>query len=280
MKVALDFAPGLHGHFLEYVCNRYIFKVPFTKQNIFQSSGACHPINVDSVYQKNKIVIQGHYSSFNLQYPADTTQIIFVKHNSIFDLILLTNMFYRCHPNSINVDDFNVDVIKSLQLDLMFNDVATDQQLRNNWYSKLTERHFEMTEKKQLTNLETYNFDYGSFFQLDQFLLELKKVADFLGNTFVFDKSLVVLWKEFISYNQGYQLYNNGNYLFDQIVSNNSSSIGTDWKLQAYLNYKISSTFKLYDHPDLFKKEEYPSNTKQIYELIMCHVENYDKKFG
>ena len=56
IKLALDFAPGLHGHFLEYVCNRYIFKVPYEKNTVFQSTGACHTINTDSEYQKNKVV--------------------------------------------------------------------------------------------------------------------------------------------------------------------------------------------------------------------------------
>jgi len=137
------------------------------------------------------------------------------------------------------------------------------------------ERHFEQTEKKYSTDLPTFDFDYASFFSLDRFLLELKKVADFLNNNFVFDKSLVSLWKEFIELNQGYQLFLQGNQVFNQIVSGQSFPIETDWKMQAYLNYKISTTFKLYNHPDLFQKEDYPTDAKQIYELIIDH-----QKFG
>ena len=58
--MAIDFAPGLHGHFLEYVINRYIFGVTCDVDSIFQSSGAVHAINVDSDYQKNKIANRGH----------------------------------------------------------------------------------------------------------------------------------------------------------------------------------------------------------------------------
>lgn len=279
-KVALDFAPGAHGHFLEYVCNRYIFKVPCSNHTIFQTSGSVHPINIDLEYQKHKIVHRGHYSSFEHEYTVDTTDIIFVKHNPTLDIILLTNIFNRCHPNSVNAADFNTDDIKSLHIDLMFNSGSTTLLLRNNWYAKLIERHFEHSDKKYSTNLPTFDFDYASFFSLDQFLLELRKVADFLNSTFVFDKTLVSLWQEFIKRNQGYQLYLQGNQVFNQLVAGESFPIESDWQLHAYLNYKISTIFKLYDHPDLFEAEQYPNNTKQIYELIMDHIENYDKTFG
>jgi hypothetical protein len=280
IKVALDFAPGLHGHFLEYVCNRYIFKVPYSNNTIFQESGSAHPINIDLEYQKYKIVHCGHYSSFEHEYPVDTTNIIFVKHNPTLDLILLTNIFHRCHPDSIHTDSFNINDIKSLQIDLMFNSGSTATALRTNWHTKLTERHFEHPDKKCFTNLPTFDFDYTSFFSLDRFLLELKKVADFLNTTFVFDKMLVSLWQEFIDRNQGYQLFLHGNRVFNQIASGESFPIKSNWQLHAYLNYKISTIFKLYDHPDLFEAEQYPTDTKQIYKLIIDHIENYDKKFG
>jgi hypothetical protein len=279
IKVALDFAPGLHGHFLEYVCNRYIFKVPYSNNNVFQESGSAHPINVDSEYQKHKIVHRGHYSSFEHEYPVDTTDIIFVKHDPALDLILLTNIFHRCHSDSTKTDSFNTDDIKSLHIDLMFNSESTAMALRNNWYTKLMEHHFEHPNKKYSTNLPTFDFDYASFFSLDQFLLELKKVADFLNSTFVFDKTLCKLWQEFIERNRGYQLYLQGNQVFNQIAAGESFPIESDWQLHAYLNYKISTIFKLYDHPDLFEAEQYPTDTKQIYKLIIDHIENYDNKF-
>ena len=79
IQVALDFAPGLHGHFLELVLNKYVYKVPFNGTNIFQSSGAVHAINVDQEYQRLKIVHQSHFSSFNKKYPETTEKVVFVK---------------------------------------------------------------------------------------------------------------------------------------------------------------------------------------------------------
>ena len=247
IKVVIDFAPGLHGHFLEYVCNRYIFKVGLTKTNIFQSSGALHPINTDIDYQKNKIVHCGHYSAFDYKYPNDTSHVIFVKHNSIYDIVLLTNIYYRCHPEAINIDDFDINkIIKTHESVMGF--ATSPAEFKCNWYSKLMERHFDHTEKQHKNDLPKFVFDYSSFFELDRFLLEIKKTARFLNCTFVYNESLAELWYEFMRRNQGYQIYHTTNEIFKQIVSNVDAPIPDDWKIHAFLNYKLSTIFDLYDN--------------------------------
>jgi hypothetical protein len=275
IKVALDFYPGLHGHFLEYVCNRYIFKVPYNKGQLFQSSGAVHTINTDIEYQKNKIVHRGHYSSFNNLYPDNTSHIIFIKHNPIYDVVLLTNIFYRCHVDAIKVDDFNVDEITKMHTAMM-TDSSDLVEPKHNWYAKLMEKHFELVDKQPTADLPTFYFDYCNFFKLDSFLLELKKVAKFLNNTFSYDDSLAKLWSEFIDRNQGYQLYCTSDELFTKIVSNIDTAIPDDWKIHAYLNYKLSTIFDLYDVPALFGSEPYPSRTQKIYQIVKSHVDNFD----
>ena len=278
IKVALDFAPGLHGHFLEYICNRYIFRVPYTKDTIFQSSGAAHTINTDSEYQKNKVVGRGHYSSFDHQYPKDTTHVLFVKHNSIYDIILLTNIFYRCHNDCINVDDFNINEITKTHQELM-GPGSSSAEFKCNWYAKLMERHFSATEKQHTTDLPIFEFDYSSFFELDRFLLEIKKTARFLDHTFSYDDSLAKLWVEFMDRNQGYQTYQTANQLFIQIVSNVDAPIPDDWKIYAYLNYKLSTTFDLYDTPELFGLDTYPSSTKEVYQIVKFYIDNFDNLY-
>ena len=278
MKVALDFAPGLHGHFLEYVCNRYIFKTPYTKDTIFQSSGAVHTINTDAEYKKNKVVYGGHYSSFDYRFPRETTHILFIKHDPAYDIILLTNVFYRCHPDSINVDDFNVNETTKMHTSLMGN-LTNPTELKCNWYNKLMERHFEHASKVPLSDLPIFYFDYSSFFELDRFLLELKKIAKFLNYTFSYDESLAKLWFKFIDINQGYHLYQTANQIFTQIVSNTDNPIPDDWKIHAYLNYKFSTIFDLHDNPALFSLQNYSTSTKEVYQIIKSHIDNFDNLF-
>lgn len=273
----LDFAPGLHGHFLEYVINKYIFLVEPQVDSIFQSSGACHPINTDQAYQEDKLITQGHFSSFGLLYPSTVQKIVFVEHDADLDFILLVNMYYRCHPDSINTQDFNIKEITQLQESFMF--AGSDHDLKNNWYSKLIEHRFEHAHAQPSGVLPVYRFKYKSFFDLYEFLLELSTTADFLEHTFNFDTSLVELWKEFIDRNQGHALWTQGNTLFENIVSGADTKIENDWKLHAYLNYKISQVFKLYDHPRLFGAEKYPATTREIFDIVVDHLQDRDQRW-
>lgn len=276
MKIALDFAPGLHGHFLELITNRYIYDVPFNGEHIFQSSGAVHAINVDSEYQQNKLVHRGHYSSFNHKYSSDTAQVIFIKHSVDLDFVLLTNVYYRCHPDSINVTDFNVEEITEFHR--KFTKSGSDLDLRNNWFTKLSEHHFEHASMMPITKLPIHYFNYKSFFNLDAFCDELQLTAKFLGQTFKFDASLGVIWEEFIKRNQGWSLYQQGNDLLKITLTGKDNPILDDWKLHAYLNYRLSLMFNLHDG-SLFDNERYPTTTVELLSVIQTHLHDFDLKW-
>ena len=187
------------------------------------------------------------------------------------------NVFYRCHPDSITANDFNVEEIKQLHKSYMF--FGSDAQLKNDWYGKLLERHFYNEDKKPKTNLPVLKFAYRSFFKLEDFLFEIKKTADFLDHTFIFDSSLVGLWQEFIKRNQGYQHWIQASQLLQQIFAGSDCAIPDDWKIHAYLNLKISKIFALHDDPRLFGLEPYPNNTKQVHDIIIDHIKNFDKQW-
>jgi hypothetical protein len=233
---------------------------------------------VNEQYQKNKIVFREHYSDRNMPYLDNSEYVIFIKHNPEFDFVLLTNIYHRCHPASMQATDFNVDIIKKLHENLMVSLANTDKGFRNNWYTKLVERHFAQTEKQQATELPVFNFDYASFFDLNKFLSELKKTADFLNQSLRFDISLTELWQEFIERNQGYQDYLHSRYLLEQVYQGNSAPIKPDWKIHAYMNSIISKTFDFWYGP-LFEGEGYPIDTKEITNMIIDHVKTFDQQF-
>ena len=223
-------------------------------------------------------MFRDHYSVGSMPYPDNFKYVIFIKHNPEFDFVLLTNIYHRCHPASMQVTDFNVDIIKKLHEDSMALLANTDNDFKNNWYTKLVERHFAQTEKQQATELPVFNFDYASFFDLTKFLFELKKTANFLNQSLQFDISLTELWQEFIERNQGYQDYLHGQYLLEQVYQGNSAPIKLDWKIHAYVNSIISKTFDLWDGP-LFEGERYPLDTKEITNMIIDHVKTFDQRF-
>lgn len=277
MKVALDFAPGLHGHFLEYVVNKYIYNLPIDIKNIFQSSGAAHVINVDSEYQRLKMVDNGHYTAFDYEYPLDTCQVIFIKHNFCYDFVLLTNIYYRCHPDAVNATDFNVDQIQQLQENLMFSKKPTKLELRNNWYSKLNNQDYELCKKYPKTSLPVFDFNFASFFDFREFLLELTRLAKFLNQRIHYSVDLFHLWQQFIDQNQGYKLYSHAQEILKYIFAEEKYPIDDDWKLHAYINYVLSLTFDIWDGL-LFEADQYPTDTAEISFLLLEHTNNFDQR--
>lgn len=278
--ILIDFAPGLHGHFLEFVINRYIFDVEYSVDSIFQSTGAAHVINIDPVYQKNKVVNSQHYSSLQnkKKYKTQFNKIIFIRHNPKFDFVLLTNMFYRCHRDAVHSNDVNAELIIAFHAQMMGED-STDRELRNNWFTKLNERHFAECEKQAESNVPIFDFDFGSFFNLNAFLQELQQTAEYLDMTVKFDLSLVELWNEFIDQNQGYKLHNLGNTILNHVYNDHDVEIPNDWKLHAYINDVICKTFRIYDG-ELFESDVYPTSTRQVYKIIMNHISSFDTRFS
>jgi len=277
--ILIDFAPGAHGHFLEFIVNRYIFGVEHSVESIFQSTGATHVIDVDPIYQKNKVAKCQHYSSLdnNKRYKTQFDKIIFIKHDPNFDFVLLTNIFYRCHPDVVRSKDANADLIIAFHTQMMGN-LTTDRDLRNDWFAKLNERHFDECEKRAQSDVSVFDFDFGSFFNLTKFLQELERMAEYLNITFKFDLSLVELWNEFMDKNQGYKLYNLANTLLNHVYNNHNVEIPNNWKLHAYMNNTISKIFRIHDG-ELFEAEQYPTNTQQFHKIILDHTSSFDARF-
>ena len=275
--IALDFATGLHGHFLEYVINHYIFR-GVKLDNIFQSSGAVDRINVYKDYQHSKAVHCGHYSSFGYSWNDDTKQVIFIRHQSELDFILLTNIYHRCHPVAARQFDFDAEKIKQYHSDFMLSDATQEWQLKNNWFAKLSERHFDHTNCYPHTDLPVFEFDFACFFDFVKFVKELQRVSEFLNLTFVYDSSLYDLWEEFLNRNQGYKLYTEANNIVAHACADRPCVILDDWKLHAYLNYTMSKSFRLCDGV-LHSDQPYPTDARELYKIITQHLEEFDNRF-
>jgi hypothetical protein len=275
--IALDFAPGMHGHFLEYVINHYIFQ-GIKLDNIFQSSGAADIINVHTEYQDAKIVYCGHYSSFGNHWNDTTNKVIFIRHNSELDFVLLTNIYHRCHPVAGQHFDFDVELIKRYHRDFMLSDSLNEWQLKNNWFAKLSERHFDHAICYPKTDLSVFEFDFACFFDFVKFVKELQRVSEFVDMTLVYDSSLYDLWEEFLSRNQGYKLYTEANNIVAHSCADRPCVIPNDWKLHAYLNYTMSKSFRLCDGV-LHSDQPYPTDARELYKIIAQHLEEFDNRF-
>ena len=276
--IAIDFSPGAHGYFLEYVINRWIYQVPYTMDTPFQKSGSSHNITQDPVYQESKVVNARHYSVYKHQYPHNTEKIIFIKHCPKLDYVLLTNVFYRTHASALQ-SDYPTEKIQQFHIDNMSSDGKdpTEIELRNNWYHKLHARDFFNTDNIQQTNLPYFEFDYQSFFNFSEFLIELQRLSNFLNILFTYSTDLWLLWKKFMDKNQGWISYNQANDILNKIYANQSATIEPDWKLHAWINTCLSKTFRIYS--GVLFDDIYPTDTQQVFNIITEHIKTVDLQF-
>jgi hypothetical protein len=279
-QVAIDFDPGTHGHFLEYICNKYIFNISVSNSPFFKS-GSSHAINLDTDYQQNKQIISGHYTYQN-SLPVED-KVVYIKHNPKFDLILLNNIFYRCYNDngvSVNANDLDPTFILDWHTNIIFKDSNTQETgvLKENIYSKLMERtHFQPSNIEH-PGKEIFNFDFGSFFNLVDFLLELQRLSQFLNQMLIVPQELIADWYTFTKKNQGYQTYLRVNYLLEKILSNQEEIIDNNFFIHAGINVGLARIARLHD-TELHSLNTYPTSTKQIYEILSKHFIEYDKKY-
>lgn len=105
-KISIDFQGGMHGHFLEYMCNRFLAGIEIKEGLPFNELGAAH----NKTYKKPKQFECGHFSTD----PAPLTShcVIAVK-VSPQDLLvaqcvsLLRAGDYNMSPNELELDTYN-----------------------------------------------------------------------------------------------------------------------------------------------------------------------------
>jgi|TARA_R110000822_G_C15209892_1_gene483246 hypothetical protein len=108
--ISIDFVPGSHGHFLEFVCNKYIsgHDVSFTP---FNNLGASHNKFSNEEYNKNKLFVANHYSQYNETLSDRVIRITF-DHD---DLLLLTaGTFLRAGNANIHLNNLQENTYHTL----------------------------------------------------------------------------------------------------------------------------------------------------------------------
>jgi len=257
----IDFAPAMHGHFLEYVINAYIYNAPQVN-SIFNDAGTMDEILLNTEYMQSRQIMCGHYSSESVAIP-NVDRSIFIKcsNTTDFDFILLSNILFRAGtPDSGCVNDR----ISQLTIDF-----------KNDWYDKLQNRSFMSVIGYRLNDytIPTLYVEYESFFRLDMFITMLANIAVFLNSDFKPDSSLIKLYDTFMLNNQGYQLYRKSLILLDDVLRNKKTKIDDNQMIQAYLNLRLTQMFDIWSG-ELFTPHYYPANTREVNKIIERHLLN------
>jgi hypothetical protein len=262
--IKIDFHGSTHGNFLEYTSNVYIMQTDPGQSVLFNSVGASHA--VDNTYLKNRQIKCGHYSSSNIKF-NNTDQVIRITIDPLDDqqfFIALTNLMYRA--GDVGIEKQMLHIPDSVRKDPV--------AIRNNWYSKFSERNNYGDIYKKFTKIDQsiFEFPFSAFYSFPKFCKSLNEMAAFLNQTFFPDQSLFVLWKKFIEMNQGVQSYNKCNTILENIFANCDTTIDCTVIEQGWINYNLSKICRMYNG-SMFEQEQFPTNPQSIYQEIKQHLE-------
>lgn len=268
--IKIDFHAGTHGHFLEYVTNVFIMNTnpgyisPFTP-------GVGNSHNTDDIYQQNKTVRCGHFSTNAGGHFADdkyrghqfhyTDIIIRINVNQSNDrqfFVALTNLLHRAgESHESNLLSFPEEIRNN------------PVRYREDFFAKINERDLYCNQFPNLEELDipTFDFPFEHFFSFYNFVKSLTKMAEWLKLPFEANNRLYILWAEFIKLNQGLQSHNKCSTIIESALNNVDCDFESTILEQAWINYNLSKHCNVYDGP-LYSSAIYPTNAKEIYKLI------------
>lgn len=217
-KIPIDFVAGSHGNYLETVCNTG-FGIT-KKESNFTKSGGSH--NKSAEYQKNKLFDARHwyelYSQELLTYPV-VVSIQFKQE----DLLLLSSISFL-RAGEANIDNnyletntvtklsnpYYSDVLDSIKQAYPLVDFSKDHIPRNvlREYFKFGFRDPDTNgywrKQQQMVYQPGHtvvNFGFASFYNVDQFVSDLKSMALALKFNFDFTDEFYQTHEKFLSMN-------------------------------------------------------------------------------
>jgi hypothetical protein len=105
-KINIDFQGGMHGHFLEYICNRFLAGIEIKEGLPFNDLGAAH----NKTYLKSKLFECGHFSTDPAALTSDSVIAIKISYNDILAaqcVSLLRAGDYNMSPNELEINTYN-----------------------------------------------------------------------------------------------------------------------------------------------------------------------------
>lgn len=268
-KYIIDFHGASHGHFLEYVINTWIFN-GFRVPRVFTDLGTSHLPRQNFEYQANRMIKCGHYTEHPVVHDRPEKIVRITVDTKVGQQIHMVNVMHR-------VGDITLDSsYKRIPSDVL--DVPV--LLRTNWFSKLTdaENLYKLDYKWRWPEADAFEFAMENLYDLTLFYQTLQRCADFLEQKFTPDQELYATWQQFVEMNQGLQCYKKSKKIVELALANQDFEFDSNEFEQALINAILTTTVNMYDGP-LFVDNLYPTNTKQIWQYIQAHLNEFDKKY-
>lgn len=276
--ISIDFVAGSHGHFLEYVCNKFIAKIAsdFTP---FNHLGASHQTSLE--YIKNRVFVADHYSEKGLSVSSRVIRITF-KYDDL--LVLTSGAFLRVGDVGIIDHELEIDTYNKLKNSKYYlylidsiNSAYPDYEISPSnpncprfvlreyfkFGFKIPEHHGYIKKLNQLQykHTDVIDFQYHNFYNYELFLSGIKELAK-LFNVRIDENELLTLWNSFISKQIFRGLKTQCDSIIDHVVNGTKTNIPVLTMLQeSYINGMLEKKFAA-EMP--FHQDRYFTNTEQI----------------
>jgi hypothetical protein len=287
MNYYINFTGGSYGHFLEYVLNRYVFKIDYgktTEHSLFDMFGASHVR--DSVYLANRKIIATHLD-FSDRYLCDydlknedIVVAITVSFDDRYELLYNENL----RAGSVDVDfyDLEINTINKLShpdvkwkwenfINFLVNQYGarrnySRQLLRDVFFSSLLDPTMRLNnlinvKYKKEPNLK---ISMSSFHNFVDFYKNIKKLAEVLNpDTNIDMLELYTMWEIFDSKNIAKKSKQRCDEILEAIKLNKSLAFQCNIVEEAWINCNITEIYNINRELDCFN-DTYPTNTLHI----------------
>lgn len=272
----IDFFGGLHGNYLELVVNYWIDqnRIYDITQPQFNGNGACHLKNKNTSYVP--ITKALHYSYLGIKFRDDdfVIRILPTEHDL---LIGVTNSFCRGGDQNLDLQHLHCDTYKKMaalpKLQWFLQTLVANHGMQQSYNRSILRKYFyAMFDDYEhglamftnwLPAKQVYNFEFRNFFSFAGFFDGLQKIAKFVGMEFLPTPELAILHQNFLTLNQGLASEIRCKNVLESIVRQQSEDLNLNIIEEAWVNYKISRIFNLYEVPEL-ETDNYPVNTKIV----------------
>jgi hypothetical protein len=288
-NIPIDFVAGSHGHFLEIILNTF-FGIT-EKFNPFTPLGTSHITN--SNYLKNKVFQAEHWSELYQEQIKNIPKLISIcfKHD---DLLLLSSVSllragdFELDNNQLEDDTYN-------KLNNRFYKDTLDLILKSYPFLNVDEKNssiprnvlrefykfgfaspgingywIKQQEMQYSHNTNVFYFEFSDFYDLDKFVVTIKKLELFIGMKFNFCDDFFNLHSQFLS-NIAYITHKQQCDQIIQAVIEHKDLTFTNLTLfqESYINGRLENYYRK-EMP--FYNLNYFTSTKDMLQYIMTEA--------
>lgn len=232
--ICIDYYPGSHGSFLEFVCNK-MAGVNAVNNDPFSPNGAAH--NKHYAETEQQVFFADHWLFKKSTLP--TTKILSISYTADDALPLSQINFLRSGPYQFDPNTLENNTYQKLNneyfgplLDLIIAEYPIDES-RPDCPRHILRNYFERNMVMAILNTQqymvyeehkdVYKFPYGIMYNENQFVEELKKVADWADLQYNDYDSIRKLHSQFLKR----QPYKDSKQKCDQVINNILNKIDT-----------------------------------------------------